>query len=205
LLIRLEPGRKGMGCSCCGSCSKAVHDTTLRRVRDLPIPYRDVLLIVARRRLWCEQCGGPRLKALDRLSSHLRVPRRLEEAIGRLGQVMPLKQVAAFYGVSWHTVKAIDRRELQQQVVEPDWRVIEYLAMDGFALYQGHRYATVIVAALRRQVLWVGPGRSCEEIRLSFEGPDESTRLGSERSVDMCTDPCNGISLLNWMRKQVGR
>ena len=99
--------------------------------------------------------------------------RRLEEAIGRLSQVMPLKQVAEFYGVGWHTVKAIDRARLEHQIKEPDWSTIEYLGMDEFALHKGHRYATVIVEPLRRQVLWVGPGRSREAVRPFFEGLDE--------------------------------
>jgi transposase len=153
-----------------------VHDTTLRRVRDLPILDWDVVLIVPRRRLWCEQCAGPHLEELDWLSPHRRVTRRLEEAIGRLSQVMPLKQVAAFYGVGWHTVKAIDRTFLQQQVIEPDWSTIEYLGMDEFALHKGHRYATVIVEPLRRQVLWVGQGRSREAIRPFFESLDAHSR-----------------------------
>ena len=176
LLIRLEPSRKGMRCSSCGARSQSVHDTTLRRVRDLPILDWDVVLIVPRRRLWCEHCGGPHLEELEWLSPHRRVTRRLEEAIGRLSQVMPLKQVAAFYGVGWHTVKAIDQALLQQQVNEPDWRSIEYLGMDEFALHKGHRYATVIVEPLRRQVLWVGPGRSREAVRPFFEGLDELAR-----------------------------
>ena len=176
LLIRLEPSRKGMRCSRCGARSQSVHDTTLRRVRDLPILDWDVVLIVPRRRLWCEHCGGPHLEALDWLSPHRRVTRRLEEAIGRLTRAMPLKQVAAFYGVGWHTVKAIDQALLQERVSEPDWSAIEYLGMDEFALHKGHRYATVIVEPLRRQVLWVGQGRSREAIRPFFEGLDEATR-----------------------------
>lgn len=176
LLIRLEPSRKAMRCSRCGARSQSVHDTVIRRVRDLPILDWDVLLIVPRRRLWCERCGGPHLEELDWLSPHRRVTRRLEEAIGRLSQVMPLKQVAAFYGVGWHTVKAIDKAVLQRQVSAPDWSDIEYLGMDEFALHKGHRYATVIVEPLRRQVLWVGPGRSREAIRPFFEGLDEPSR-----------------------------
>ena len=48
--------------------------------------------------------------------------------------------------------------------------------MDEFALHKGHRYATVIVEPLRRQVLWVGPGRSREAVRPFFEGLDELAR-----------------------------
>jgi len=49
--------------------------------------------------------------------------------------------------------------------------------MDEFALHKGHRYATVVVEPLRRQVLWVGEGRSREAIRPFFEALDEAARL----------------------------
>ncbi len=90
--------------------------------------------------------------------------------------MMPVKQVATFYGVGWHTVKAIDKAGLQEEVSDPDWREIEYLGMDEFALHKGHRYATVVVEPLRRQVLWVGEGCSREAIRPFFEALEEATR-----------------------------
>ncbi|KWK88628.1 hypothetical protein WM17_03170 [Burkholderia ubonensis] len=53
---------------------------------------------------------------------------------------------------------------------QPRW-----LVMDEFALYKGHRYATVVMDADTRRVLWVGEGRSREAIRPFFDW------LGAER------------------------
>lgn len=41
--------------------------------------------------------------------------------------------------------------------------------MDEFALYRRHRYASVVLDADTRQVLWIGEGRSREAIRPFFE------------------------------------
>lgn len=49
------------------------------------------------------------------------------------------------------------------------------LVMDEFALHKGHRYATVIMEADSRRVLWVGEGRSRLAIRAFFDG------LGADR------------------------
>ncbi|MCT9074918.1 transposase family protein, partial [Cupriavidus gilardii] len=42
-------------------------------VRDLPIFDYRVVLHVPRRRVWCDQCGGPRLERLDWLGRYQRV------------------------------------------------------------------------------------------------------------------------------------
>ena len=46
--------------------------------------------------------------------------------------------------------------------------------MDEFALFKGHRYATVVLDADTRRVLWVGEGRSREALRPFFDwlGPE---------------------------------
>lgn len=183
VVIRLAPGRKTMCCARCGARSRQVHETVERRVRDLPLFDWDVVLIVPRRRLWCEHCGGPQLEALDWLAPHRRVTTRLEKAVARLCQAMPLKQVAAFYGLDWHTVKGIDRAALHAQMPAVDWRGVRVIGMDEFALHKGHRYATVVVEPLRRQVLWVGAGRSREAIRPFFQSLDASTRDGLQAVV----------------------
>ena len=41
--------------------------------------------------------------------------------------------------------------------------------MDEFAIFKGHRYATVIAGAKSHQVIWIGLGRSRKDIRQFFE------------------------------------
>jgi len=186
--IYLEPRGKVMRCESCGRPSRHVHETTLRRVRDLPLFEHRVVLIVPRRRLWCEHCGGPRLERLSWLSRYRRVTERLAEACGRLLEGMTIQGVARFYGLEWHTVKALDKARLASQVPVPDWSRIRYLAMDEFALHTGHRYATVVVEPSRRQVLWVGPGRSRETARAFFEQlPAGAAERIEAVAIDMTT------------------
>jgi transposase len=85
-------------------------------------------------------------------------------------------------------VKAIDKALLQASVPVPDWQHIRYLAMDEFALHKGHRYATVVVEPLSRQVLWVGQGRSRETVRAFFEQlpPGAAERIEAV-AIDMTT------------------
>ena len=73
-------------------------------------------------------------------------------------------------------------------MAEPDWSTIRYLAMDEFALHNGHRYATVVVDPIGRQVPWVSLGRSREMARTFFEQLPEGVAERIEAvAIDMTT------------------
>jgi len=127
-----------------------------------PAAIRSPRLVVPHWRVWCEQCCGSQLERLDWLSRYQRVTDRLAEACSRLLRATNVQAVAQFYGLGWHTVKALDKARLSAELEAPDWTSIRYLAIDEFALHKGHRYATVVIDPLRRQVLWLGLGRSQE-------------------------------------------
>ena len=169
LSLHLKAVGKAMHCQQCGARCDRLHETTVRRVRDLPLFDYRVVLHVPRRRLWCDQCGGPRLERLDWLGRYQRVTERFAKACERLLRSASVQAVATFYELGWHTVKAIDKMRLRASLREPEWSSIRYLAMDEFALHKGHRYATVVVDPIGRQVLWVGQGRSRETARAFFE------------------------------------
>lgn len=99
-----------------------------------------------------------------------------------------MAHVCKLSGLHWGTVRQIERASLQRQLAElPTARPTRFV-MDEFALFKGHRYATVVLDADTRQVLWVGEGRSREAIRPFFEwlGPDRCARIAAV-AMDMNT------------------
>lgn len=174
-------------CSGCGESVAAIHDRTVRRIRDLPVFEDAVELRVPRLRLACATCG-PRLEQLDWLEPHARVTRRLAESVARLCTVTSLLQAARWFGLDWKTVKRLDFRHLQRTLGPVDLSGVTVIAMDEFAIQKGHRYATVVVEPERKRVLWVGRGRSRAEVRPFFEllGPEGCQRLRAV-AMDMNT------------------
>lgn len=175
LVVDLTPDERSKRlCSGCRESVAAIHDRTLRRIRDLPIFEDLVELRVVRLRLACPRCG-PRLEDLDWLEPHARVTRRLARSVARLCTVASVRHAACWHGLGWKTAKAIDFRELERTLGAPDLDGVRLLAMDEFAIQKSHRYATVVVDPERKRVLWVGRGRSRAEVRPFFK------LLGSER------------------------
>jgi len=165
-------------CSRCGEVVVEMHDVTERRVRDLPILEAETWIVFPRARLQCPRCG-PTVEAVPWLDRYQRMTTRLAAAIARLAMVLPLNHVAAWFRVSWTTVKQIDHRALVRRLGPMDLSGVRIIAIDEFAIQRGHRYATVVVEPATKRVLWVGRGRGREDLRPFFTllGPAGCARL----------------------------
>lgn len=155
-------------CPGCRRRCPLIHDTTRRRVRDRDLFEYRVWLEMPVRRVRCPRCGVGR-EALSWLEPRSRLTNRLRQHVEVLLTLLPLKQTAGLTGLHWHTLKTLDKARLARDLPEPDLSRVRYLVMDEFALFKGHRYASVVIDAETRQVLWVGEGRSREAIRPCFE------------------------------------
>lgn len=180
LLPRPDRVKRCTGCGQVVEGPGAVHDVSERWVRDLPILDAQTYLRVHRCRLACPGCG-PKLERLDWLERHARVTTRLGESVARLCGVLPIKHAAEHFGLGWDQTKAIDKAYLNRTLGPVDLEGVEQLAMDEFAIQKGHRYATVIIEPRTRRVLWVGRGRSREDVRPFFEllGEDRRARIAA--------------------------
>jgi transposase len=169
--VEIELGRVAQRPARCGGCGDPVaeiHDITVRRIRELPILDADTWLLVPQARLRCPRCG-PTTEALPWLDRFARMTKRFAASVARLAQVLPVQQVASYYGLSWDTVKAIDKVALAARLGAADLAGVRQIAIDEFAIQKGHRYATVVVDPAPRRVLWVGRGRRREDLRPFFE------------------------------------
>lgn len=188
LLIRLQPLASQP--PCCRGCHRSIphiHDTSLRRVRERELLNWKVWLDVPVRRLRCSSCGIMTEK-IDWLPERQRYTTTLSAWVESLVRLLPVKHVATLTGLHWHTIKNIDYRRLLREVSEPQRHSLRHLMMDEFALFKGHRYATVVADADTQQVLWVGEGRSRAAFRPFFTwlGPEGCTAIESV-AMDMNT------------------
>ncbi|MEJ7746125.1 MAG: ISL3 family transposase [Luteimonas sp.] len=174
----------------CGGCQRPglpVHEHCPRRLRDLPMFGKAVLLHVTLRRVACPDCGS-RMESVPWLDRHSRLTRRLADTVSTLCARLPTAHVAELFGLHWSTVRTLDRRRLEAAVAALPPPQPRRLVMDEFALYKGHRYASAVLDADTRRVLWIGQGRSRAAVRPFFEalGPEGCARIEAV-AMDMNT------------------
>lgn len=177
-----------MICAHCGAEESAVHETCSRIVRDLPMAGMAVFLKMEISRLRCSNCHRCCTQRISWLERHARVSRRLAEFAARWSDKLPIAHVCELTGLHWTTVRQIHRQDLERRLAALPPPQPTRLVMDEFALFKGHRYATVVLDADTRRVLWVCEGRSREAIRPFFVwlGP-ERCRCIRAVAMDMNT------------------
>ena len=175
-------------CSRCEAPCVLVHERRRRRIRERDCFDRRVWLDVPIRRMDCHHCGAVATERITWLAPHSRVTRRLCAWVEALTQLLPISHVAQLTGLHWHTIKQIDHARLQAGYGQFEGRDVRRLVMDEFALYKGHRYATVVMDARTMRILWVGEGNSRADIRPFFEalGPEGCKRIEAV-AMDMNT------------------
>ncbi len=187
LHLTLTPTTSAPLCSSCLQPTPRVHDTHWRCLRDLPILGRQVALRIQGRRVDCAACGRRR-ERIRWADHYARLTRRLSEAVAAACSKLPVQHVAELFGLHWEAVRQQDKRRLQAVIDAQPPAAPKRLIMDEFALHKGHRYATVIMDADSRRVLWVGEGRSRMAVRAFFDwlGPERCREIEAV-AMDMNT------------------
>lgn len=169
VLFRLEPDAQvAPRCGRCQATCGLIHERCSRRVRDRDLFDQRVWLEVPLRRVVCLSCGVS-TEYLPWLPARSRLTARMIAHVESLLRLLPIAHIGQLTGLHWHTIRALDARRLAREVTAPDLSSLRRLVMDEFALFKGHRYATVAICADTQQVLWVGEGRSRKDVRPFFQ------------------------------------
>jgi transposase len=102
---------------------------------------------------------------------------------------MTVTEVADHPNLDWKTVKAIDKKFLQQRYGHPDLNRLRILAVDEIAVRRGHQYLTVVIDYLSGRVLYVGKDRKAQTLIGFFEQMSPEQRQSIEAVAMDMWDP----------------
>ena len=176
-------------CHRCGHTADATHSWAKRRIRDLNLATAQVWLNCHYRKLHCPNCRRIITEDLELFDPYIRVARRLAYYVYQLCQVMTVTEVANHLDLDWKTVKAIDKKFLEQRYGQPDLNGLRILAVDEIAVRRGHQYLTVVIDYLSGRVVFVGKDRKADTLISFFDQMSPKQRRAIEAVAMDMWDP----------------
>jgi len=151
-------------CSC-GRDFTRYYDVRETLVRDLPWgPWQNVYLLVPRFRVNCPVCGVA-TEELEWIPRRCHYTSRLAQAVAfACREVRSISAIAEAFGLSWKTVKQIDKATLEARLNPPRFDNVRHLAVDEFSIKRKHTYGTILLDIDNNRVLWVCRTREAEAV-----------------------------------------
>lgn len=115
-----------------------------------------IYLEVEVRRVLCRKCGKVKRERLDWLSNNPFYTKRFALYVGRKCRVMTVRDVARELKLDWHTVKALDKEYMEEQLRRSPVAAPGVIGIDEVSLRKGHTYRIVVSDLERRRPIWYG-------------------------------------------------
>ncbi|HUE71999.1 MAG TPA: ISL3 family transposase [Pirellulaceae bacterium] len=160
----IDQARKNYRCSHCGSDRVTSRGRKRRRWRVVPFGRKPVFVEFAVPRLHCWSCHRTRQAAVPFAEPKKHYTRAFARYVLELSRSMTIQDVADHLGISWDTVKEIQRKYLKAHFAKPKLKQLKQIAIDEISIGKGHRYVTVVLDLESGAVVFVGQGKSAQTL-----------------------------------------
>jgi transposase len=160
----IDQAREDYRCSHCGSAHVTSRGTKWRQFRAVPFGRKPVFVAYAVPRLRCWSCHRTRQARLPFARPKKHYTKAFARYVLELSQWMTLRDVACHLGISWDTVKEIQKEHLCAHYAKPKLKHLKQIAIDEISIGQGHRYVTVVLDLKSGAVVFVGQGKSAQAL-----------------------------------------
>jgi transposase len=163
-------------CPQCGSVTNHIEESYTRIVRDLNLRNKQSHLVFEENKIRCCTCGYRGIEYLDFVRPYSRLTKDLENAVAFWTSRMTIPDVSIVGDLDWKTVKEIDKRSIQDKMVDLKTQNPTMIGVDEIAYQKGHRYLTIVRDITAKRVIWIGFNRKTATLDEFF------TELGPEKS-----------------------
>lgn len=164
IILEIQTRKDKLVCPQCKSRHINRSGSHIRRIRNVPIGSKQVIMDVKVQRVECKDCGCIRNEHLHFVHGKRSYTNRFSRLVLSLSHIGTIKDVANFLHVSWDTVKDIQKKHLQRHYGCPQFDNLEYIGIDEFAIAKGHVYKTIVVNLLNGQVVYIGQGKGMDAL-----------------------------------------
>jgi transposase len=164
VLFTIEQGRHTLQCPLCGSKQVTAHGQVTRVFRSLPIGSKATRVLLPIPRVECQSCKVTRQVALPFADPQKRYTHAFRRYALELSEHMTIQDVARHLGVSWDTIKDMQKEDLQQHFSKPKLRKLRQIAIDEISVGTNHRYLTVVLDLVSGAVVFVGDGKGADAL-----------------------------------------
>lgn len=183
---RLELAGAAKDCACpkCGVVSRRVHARYTRRVRDLPVQGKSVIIRLRARKFLCDNQACPQRVFCERFGEMIapfaRMTARLEAALTSLALLSSARNAERIGRVLGYTgsVSTLLRCAHRYQ---PPVVAASHISVDDFAFRRGHTYGTIIVDLSSNKPIELLCERSVESLMAYLEAHPEVRVVARDR------------------------
>jgi transposase len=166
--FKIKKDRFSLRCPVCNSWKLTLRGSINRVFRSIPIGKKPVLIECPIQRIECRACGIIRQVKIAFADERRSYTKAFERYALELSKYMTISDVAKHLGVSWDTIKDIQKRFLQRRFSKPKLNNLKLIAIDEITIGRGHRYLTVVLDLISGAVVFVGDGRGANSLKPFF-------------------------------------
>jgi transposase len=163
-LVFFVAQEEGWRCAVCESRQVIGRGTVERRFKAVPIGRRAVTLVLPVQRVQCQVCGALRQVEVQFADVRRTYTKAFERYALELCRIATIQDAARHLGVSWDTVKDIEKRYLQRVFGKPVLRHLRIIAIDELYLGKSGRYITIVLDLESGAIVFVGDGKGGEAL-----------------------------------------
>ncbi len=160
----IEHHPDNLRCAHCGSADVIGAGKVERRFRDVPIGARPTWFMLAVQRLRCRRCQTVRQAKLDFADERVHYTHRFERYALELSRATTIEDAARHLGVTWDTVKDMQKRQLQRRFKHIKLGHLKKIAIDEINIGKGHRYLTLVLDLDSGAVVYIGKGKGADSL-----------------------------------------
>ena len=181
-------------CSGCGQVGRlAIHDRRVKRWRHLNLGAQRCVIECELRRLWCRDCGGPRLEPVPWARVDSGYTRDFEDLVAFLAQQMAKTPIARLLHLAWDTVGRIVQRVVADHLDRTRLDGLVAIGCDEISYRKGQRYLTCVADHERGAIIWARPGRNAATLQAFFDELGERKHSIRAVSIDMSAGYENAV------------